>query len=100
LLVIELLDRLCGRFAFSNHLPNLMCCSATLTLFGLCRIFVQMLGYCPPHDAISSIKHSPEFQSSVGTRLDGIRLFGLHQLAVNIEQRSYARNLPLFAELW
>ena len=32
-------------------------------------------------------KHSPKFQSSVGTRLDGIRLFGLHQLAVNIEQR-------------
>jgi hypothetical protein len=33
--------------------------------------------------------------SSVGTRPDGIRLFGLHQLAGNIERRFYARNLPL-----
>jgi len=74
LLVIELLDRLCGRFAFSDHLPDLMCFSATATFFGLCRIFVQMI-----------LKNS-----SVSTRLDGIRLFGLHQLAGNIEQRFYA----------
>jgi hypothetical protein len=46
LLIVDPIDRLCLCFAFSNHLPNLMCCSATLTLFGLCRTFVQMLGYC------------------------------------------------------
>jgi hypothetical protein len=89
LLVIELLDRLCGRFAFSDHLPDLMCFSATATFFGLRRIFVQMFGYCPPHDAISSIKTFSKI-SSVSTRPDGIRLFGLHQLAGNIEQRFYA----------
>lgn len=66
-----------------------MCFSATATFFGLCPIFVQMFGYCPPHDAISSIKTFSKI-SSVSTRLDGIRLFGLHQLAGNIEQRFYA----------
>jgi hypothetical protein len=89
LLVIELLDRLCGRFAFSNHLPDLMCFNATATLFGLCRIFVQMFGYCTPHDAISSIKTFSTI-SSISTRPDGIRLFGPHQLAGNTEQRFYA----------
>jgi hypothetical protein len=33
-----------------------MRCSAALTFFWLCRTFVQMLGYCPTHDAISSTK--------------------------------------------
>jgi hypothetical protein len=56
LLVIEPLDRFGVRFAFSDHLPDLMCRSATLTFFRLCRVFVQMPGYCPPHDAISPIE--------------------------------------------
>jgi hypothetical protein len=88
LLVIEPLDRLRVRFAFSDHLPDLMCCSATLTFFWLCRAFVQMLGYCPPHDAISPIENS--HQLPIEYR-HGIPLCDLQQL-VAPEQRFMPAN--------
>ena len=60
LLVIEPPDRLCVRFAFSDHLPDLIRGSATLSLRGFCllqsRAFGHMTGRLTHHDAISPIE--------------------------------------------
>src|SRR4029078_9743635 len=74
LLVIELLDRFGVRFAFPDHLPDLVRLGATLTFFRLCRAVVQTPGYCPPHDATSpNRKTCTGFQLSIGT----VVLFGM-----------------------
>jgi hypothetical protein len=64
LLVIEPLDRFGFRFAFSDHLPDLVCRGATLNLPGFCLLWSRAVGHMTAclthHDATSPTeKHSP-----------------------------------------
>src|SRR5512144_410093 len=72
LLVIEPLDRFRVRFAFSDHLPDLVCRGATLNLTGFrllqFRAFGRMTGCLTHHDAtLPNRKTFTGFQLSTGT---------------------------------
>jgi hypothetical protein len=63
LLVIEVPDRLCVRFASSDHLFDFGCCGATLSLPGFRRLQFRTSGHVTGrlthHDAISPIEKIP-----------------------------------------